>query len=61
MHFLSAEGVVSGVSVIEGIVSSAASDMQGMVATIAPAALGVGLTVLAITFGWKLFRRFTKG
>ena len=42
------------------IISGAASDVTSMVGEVAPVAVGVGVLVLGVTFGWKLLRRFAK-
>lgn len=37
---------------------AAETTLNGAIADVAPIALGIGASVLAITFGWNLVRRF---
>lgn len=37
-----------------------AGDMMEAIGVILPIALGVGGTVLVVTLGWKLFKKFSK-
>ncbi len=51
----------TGTDALSTAITSVASDMQGQIGAILPAALGVGGTILVCTLGWKLFKKFTKG
>jgi hypothetical protein len=43
--------------VVSTAASTAAADITATIADVAPEAIGVGVGILAITFGWKFFRR----
>jgi len=48
-------------SALQTAMTTVASDMTSAIGSILPIALGVAGSILVITLGWKLFRRFTKG
>lgn len=48
------------VDVLETAFTSVSGDMMSAIGVILPIALGVGGTVVVITLGWKLFKRFSK-
>lgn len=41
--------------------STAATGIQSQVGAALPIALGVGAAILAVSVGWRIFRRFVKG
>lgn len=41
--------------------TSAAAEITAQVGAGLPIALGVGAAILAVTVGWKIFRRFVRG
>ena len=43
---------------LDTLFATAQTTLNGAISDVAPIALGVGATVLAITFGWNLIRRF---
>lgn len=55
-----AEGGAGGIDLGTGL-STAATEITGQVGAALPIALGVGAAILAVTVGWKIFRRFVRG
>jgi hypothetical protein len=41
--------------------TTAAAEITSQVGAALPVALGVGAAILAVTVGWKIFRRFVRG
>lgn len=58
MHFIlpMVDPVIDLGSAATGAVTAILTQLDGVL----PVALGVGGTVIAITVGWRLFRRFAK-
>lgn len=51
-----AEGIDLGAAL-----TTAATAITDQVGAALPAALGVGAAIIAVTVGWKIFRRFVRG
>lgn len=41
--------------------ATAVTAIMTQLSTVLPVALGVGGTVIAVTIGWRLFKRFVRG
>lgn len=44
---------------LEGFINAIASDIQTQIATVLPAAAGIVGAILAVSLGYKLFKRVT--
>ena len=52
---------VTAVSALQTAMTSAASNIEGVIGHATQVAIPVAATILAITIGWRLFRHFTHG
>lgn len=43
-----------------GAVTAGITELTGVLGTVAPAAIGVAAAILAVTFGWRLVKKFAK-
>ena len=52
--------VSSAVDIVSSSLGTVQNDLMSSIGAAAPIALAVGGVILAITLGWKLFKRFSK-
>lgn len=43
------------------VISGQADELMSVLGTVVPAAIGVGIAVLGVRFGWRLLKSFGKG
>ena len=44
---------------VTAIIQTAVDTLSTVLSTVAPIVAGLGATIVALMFGWKLFKRFT--
>lgn len=53
------EAASGGGDLVDTVVSSMETQMNGALAKVLPAAIGIGITVFVVGFGYRLFKKFT--